>query len=175
MISREISARLRGVSSPEMFAEVETIGAPACAASPGRRHGRESVRPASPLRDEVRGDARSSGQDQRERLGGQLLHFEGDAGGLVNVPHDHIGRGAEHQHRFLVFAALEAVDPLDRFGVGGVAADAPDRVGRVEDHSSFTKDPDASVTACSMVSVAIMFFEFADTPGAERFPGAVLC
>lgn len=28
MISREISARLRGVSSPEMFAEVETIGRP---------------------------------------------------------------------------------------------------------------------------------------------------
>lgn len=125
--------------------------------------------------DEVRGDARSSGQDQREWLGGQLLHFEGDAGGLVNVPHDHIGRGAEHQHRFLVFAALEVVDPLDRFGVGGVAADAPDRVGRVEDHSSFTQDPDGLRHGLFHGFRCHNVFEFADTPGAERFPGAVLC
>ena len=123
MISRAISGSRFGAGSPEMLADVETMG-------------------LLNFGDEVRCDARRAGEDQRQGRRGHLLHLEGDAGCAVDIPHGHVGRAAQHEHRFFVLAAFERIDPCDGLFVGCVAADPPHGVGRVEDDASLSKHLD---------------------------------
>ena len=140
--SRDTPASPAGGASPEMLAEVETIGLP----SP------RSIRWQRPfLGDQVPGNAHGTREDRRQGAGRQFHYLEGDARCPVDVAHDHVGRGAQHEHRLLVFAPLEFVDAFHGLGVGRVAAQSPDRIGRVEDDTALFQHAD------SLVGLALQF------------------
>ena len=103
------------------------------------------------LGDQVPGNAHGTREDRRQGAGRQFHHLEGDARCPVDVAHDHVGRGAQHEHRLLVFAPLEFIDAFHGLGVGRVAAQSPDRIGRVEDDAALFQHAD------SLVGLALQF------------------
>ena len=103
------------------------------------------------LGDQVPGNAHGTREDRRQGAGRQFHYLEGDARCPVDVAHDHVGRGAQHEHRLLVFAPLEFVDAFHGLGVGRVAAQSPDRIGRVEDDTALFQHAD------SLVGLALQF------------------
>ncbi len=93
----------------------------------------------SVVRDEGRGEAAGVGVDDGGGFVGNVDEVEGDVGD-VGVGGDFTGVVKEDEHGFAVVAAFEGVDAADGVFVGGVAADAPDGVGGVEDDTAGAQD-----------------------------------
>ena len=78
----------------------------------------------------------NGGEDHR--CGATTVEQEGahPVGDRRNEAFDHGDIGAKDEHRLGMVALFQGIDFLDRGGVGGIAADAPDGIGRIEERAA---------------------------------------
>ena len=76
---------------------------------------------------------------------GEVDEIPGDVGDGVDVGADARDAVDEGEHGLVVGALLEGVDAADGLVGGGVAADAPDRVGGVKNEAAVAQGAQASL------------------------------
>ena len=109
-----------------------------------------------------------SGRITDERFEEMSADYEQEQTALKERNHRHVhhivvqvvGAVDEHDERLAVVALLEGIDAFHRLDVGGVTADAPHRVGGVEDESAVTQHLEALGDIGFHLRLGFLYFFF---------------